>query len=650
MRASELRMDELLHFSPEQGKIFLKDSRVIVFDAAALGMLRKDLIDTLGLDRAKGFLIRYGWSCGFEAAMSIKEQFQWDNEMEWIYAGPTMHTLEGYVLAQPNIIDVNRQKGTWLIDVNWTNSFEAEQHIMHFGHHHEPVCWLLVGYAGGYGTAYLGKKVIYKEVECVGQGDEHCRVVGKTVEEWGEEINSELPYYEVSKISEELEAAHRRIKSQNRILEQAVTVHEQLTQCILQGKGVEDITANLAGLMKCTVILENRELAPQFIFPEKSATEEFLKPYLQIQSSPAFKKASPYYVKQKRPFQLVDAYDDFQIYRLVSPIIVGNELHGFISLLRTGRPFQEFEVITLEHAASVFALAILEEIKIGEVERRLKGDFIDDLISGNFSDSHSIVTRALGLQYDITLPHRVVVLDIHDFTKLVKTFRHNEKKILHFKTELVNTIQSCLDHLGKGMVINKSDNIIMLIQQRKSDNNESVTRQLAEKIINHVSGRFPKVTLTAGIGSSCTELSDYYHSFQSAQKAIEIGKALNKQGQAISLEQFGAHAMLFSAINPNDLYNFATGQLGALLAYDEAYQAEMIPTLQEFLNHRGNIEGTARSMNMSISGLKYRIQRIEEIAGLTLKDSQACFNLQLALNILQLAGKDKIKSQLKTAD
>ena len=644
MRASELNMKELLDFSQEEGKILLKGSRVIVFDTAALGKLRKDLIDTLGMDRAKGFLIRYGWSCGFEAAMSIKEQFQWDNDLEWIYAGPTMHTLEGFVAAEPSVFEIDRQKGTWLLSGTWTNSFEAEQHVLHFGHHHEPACWMLVGYAGGYGSAYLGKKVIYKEITCVGQGDEKCTFIGKTLEEWGEEIAPELPYYEVSKISEELETAHRRIKTQNKILEQAVTVHEQLTQCILQGKGVEDITANLAELLKCTVILENRDLTPQFTFSKQSSDEGLLRPYFNIMSSPSFKKSSKHYLKQKRPFQIVDEYSDFHVFRLVLPIIFGNEMHGFISLLRTGFAFKELETIALEHAASVFAVAILEEIKIAEVERRLKGDFVDDLLTGNFSESKSIINRALGLQYDITLPHRVIILDIHDFTHLVKAFKHNEKKILHFKTELVHTIQSCLDQLGKGMVVNKSDIIIMLVQQTNQDDTEEVISQLAEKIIKHVSNRFPKVTLTVGIGNICLELPDYFHSFQSAQKAIEIGKALEKHGQVISLEQFGAHALLFSAINPKDLYNFTTTQLGSLLAYDETYQAQFIHTLQEFLKHRGNIEATARSMNMSISGLKYRIQRIEEITGQKLKDYQACFNLQLALNILQLAGKHQIKS------
>lgn len=645
MRASELRMEELLKFQPEQGKILLKDSRVIIFDVSALGKLRKDLIDTLGMDRAKGFLIRYGWSCGFQAAMIIKENFQLDNELEWNYAGPIIHTLEGFVHVNADFSNSKRKNGNWLLKGIWTNSFEAEQHVLHYGYHNEPVCWMLVGYAGGYRSACLGKKVIYKEVNCVGKGDDNCTFIGKTLEEWGAEIDSELAYYEVSKISEELEEAHRRITIQNGILERIVTIHEQLAQCILKGNGVEAIAASLAEFMKCTVILEDRHLVPQSTcFPEQTVTKDPLTPYHSIWSNVAFKKAAAFYLRHKRPFQIIDQFSDSQVYRLVSPILVGSELLGFVSLLRSGLSFSELENITLEHAASVFALKILEENKITAVEQRLMGDFVDELLTGIFPDSGSIIKRALRLNYDITLPHRILLLNIDNFSQLINSFAQNEKMILQFKTDVLNTVQSCLERLGKGMVVNKNDNLIMLVQLDKQGSSEKESRELAENIIKQISRHYPKVTLTIGIGSSCKELSDFHSSYLSAQKAVEIGKALKKEGQVISLEQFGTHALLFSALNPSELLNFAINQIGSLITYDEAYQTELLLTLQKFLSHQASTEETSRIMNMSLSGLKYRLHRIEEITGQNPKNFQACLNFQLALNILQLVGKDKLKS------
>lgn len=632
MQVSELRLEELLESQPEQGKVFLKDSRVIIFDVTSLGKLRKDLIDTLGMDRAKGFLMRYGWSCGFEAAMGIKEQFQAGNAWEWLYAGITLHAITGHALVIPS-----GGKDKRIFQAKWFNSFEAEQHVLNFGFHHEPVCWMLVGYVGGYFTACLGTKVVFKEVQCAGQGHDHCLIIGRRIEDWSDEITPELPYYDISKISEELESAHQRIMTQKKILERTANIHERLTQCILNGQGAKDITTTLAQLMNCTVVLEDpHKVVHSTLVPKESATVDLL-------SSPSFRKSSTLYNEQKRPFQITDRFSDsIEVYRLVAPIQVGNRLLGFVSLFRSQLSFNDEEIIALERAASVFALEILKKKEIAEVERRLKGDFIDELLSGNFSDSDSIINRAVGLDYNITLPHRVVVLEIHNFPQLIKSFEQNEKKILQFKTEFANKIETCLERFGKGMVVNRSNKIIILVQLNKPDSPERDTRQLAEYIIQQVSHHFPTVTLSVGIGSICTHLSGFNQSYLSAQKAIEIGKVINKKGQIISLEQFGAHALLFSTLNPTDLYNFAASQIGSLLEYDDTTKTQLIPTLQNFLEQRGNVEATARTMNMSVGGLRYRLQRIEEITGQDLRDYQTCFNLQLALNILQLAGKEKL--------
>lgn len=59
---------EMLEFEP--GKI--KDSdRYLFLNTIAMGTLIRDLISTLGKERAKGFLVRYGWFCGINDAISI---------------------------------------------------------------------------------------------------------------------------------------------------------------------------------------------------------------------------------------------------------------------------------------------------------------------------------------------------------------------------------------------------------------------------------------------------------------------------------------------------------------------------------------------------------------------------------------------------
>mgnify|MGYP000582454719 CR=1 FL=1 len=61
---------------------------------------------------------------------------------------------------------------------------EAEAHMASYGIGNEGVCWMLVGYACGYTSAFMGRPILWRECECRSMGHEKCRVIGKPVEEW----------------------------------------------------------------------------------------------------------------------------------------------------------------------------------------------------------------------------------------------------------------------------------------------------------------------------------------------------------------------------------------------------------------------------------------------------------------------------------
>jgi hypothetical protein len=52
MDPKDLRLFDLLRIDEAQGTIFLHDQRMIVVNAGDLGLLRKELITTIGTDRA----------------------------------------------------------------------------------------------------------------------------------------------------------------------------------------------------------------------------------------------------------------------------------------------------------------------------------------------------------------------------------------------------------------------------------------------------------------------------------------------------------------------------------------------------------------------------------------------------------------------
>lgn len=68
MKAGDLDLRELLRFEPQGGVLQFAGQRALLFDAVALGILRRELIQLLGLSGARGVLTRFGYAHGWRTA------------------------------------------------------------------------------------------------------------------------------------------------------------------------------------------------------------------------------------------------------------------------------------------------------------------------------------------------------------------------------------------------------------------------------------------------------------------------------------------------------------------------------------------------------------------------------------------------------
>ena len=173
-----------IHFCADTGQIWLHEHRMLLVHAEAQAALRKELIDTLGMARARGLLLRMGFASGARDAELAQTRIRTGDDLAAFMTGPQLHALEGIVGVIPLQLEFDRAAGTFNAEFRWINSWEGQSHKRHFGTCSEPVCWTQIGYACGYSTAFMGRPILYKEAECAGMGAEHCHIVGKPAEEW----------------------------------------------------------------------------------------------------------------------------------------------------------------------------------------------------------------------------------------------------------------------------------------------------------------------------------------------------------------------------------------------------------------------------------------------------------------------------------
>lgn len=194
-----------IKFDHIDGKIWLDEQRMLMVHSEIMGSLRHELIRTMGMERARGFLMRFGYQSGMKDAQLVQKLRPDVTTTEAFMIGPQLHCIKGMVRVEPKALKFNIEKGEFYGEFDWFDSYEVETHVSEFGHSNEPVCWMLLGYASGFSSYYMGSKILFKETQCAASGHSHCHIVGKPADEWEDREDLEQCFLPDTIIEELLE-------------------------------------------------------------------------------------------------------------------------------------------------------------------------------------------------------------------------------------------------------------------------------------------------------------------------------------------------------------------------------------------------------------------------------------------------------------
>jgi DNA-binding NtrC family response regulator/predicted hydrocarbon binding protein len=175
---------EQVRFTPDTGRIWVRDQRGVLLTASVYGALRRELIDRLGPAVARELLSRIGYAEGgrdAEAARRLRPDVSY---FDAFAVGPQVHALAGFGWSQVVRLHAEPESGAFAGEFLVHDSLEASVHVDAYGTSPEPVCWMQSGYASGFASAFAGRPILMREVECRGMGHEACRLIGKPLDEW----------------------------------------------------------------------------------------------------------------------------------------------------------------------------------------------------------------------------------------------------------------------------------------------------------------------------------------------------------------------------------------------------------------------------------------------------------------------------------
>ena len=176
---------------------------MLLLHARAFAALRKELLDSLGVQRARGLLVRLGFSSGQrDGEFAVKERRGGMRTEDAFMLGPQLHSIEGVAHVEMVRLEIDLTRKHFFGEFLWESAWECEAHVADLGYGEDPQCWSQIGYASGYTSAFMGRLVLYKEVECHSMGDSRCRIIGQPAEDWNDD--SYVDYFRQHHIAEQL--------------------------------------------------------------------------------------------------------------------------------------------------------------------------------------------------------------------------------------------------------------------------------------------------------------------------------------------------------------------------------------------------------------------------------------------------------------
>ncbi|MEW5921426.1 MAG: helix-turn-helix domain-containing protein [Bacillota bacterium] len=328
--------------------------------------------------------------------------------------------------------------------------------------------------------------------------------------------------------------------------------------------------------------------------------------------------------------------------RLIAPMTMGDSVLGYVSILEdVQHKLGEMESLAIEYAVTVFTLKMMQGRIDDDVDKWIRGDFLDDLICGNYTSPTDIMQRASYLGYNLTEPHQVMFIEIDNNLNQQK-YKGNEHGLSLLKRRVFEVVHKCLEEkIPSSILGTKSEAIVAVLPLCQQG--RSLVRETAEYVKERVRQLEPDITVSIGIGRAGSNIDDIKVSYQEARRAVLIANEFGRKDQVTSYDSLGAYNILFNVRNMEELQKFSDQTLGLLLKYDQEKNNDiLISTLKTYLACSCNYQKTADHLNVHLNTLKYRLQKIQDLANTDLSNPEVRLNFQLALKILEIRNLNEL--------
>lgn len=438
----------------------------------------------------------------------------------------------------------------------------------------------------------------------------------------------------------------RIINAEHWRLKRSLEIHQRFTELVLDGKGVTEICRTLSELLDSAVSVEDASFH-LLAHTGGSKNDAHRRETIARQGTPPRVLYDPQIqqllreVAERRHPMKVPAFPHLGMHRerVLAPILAANQLLGVVSVLDHPRENEELAFMAVEQAAIAMALTLTKEREVSEVEGRLRGEFLDDLVHGTYGDDASAERRARHLGYPLAGRHVLAVVDVDDFRGFMRSRQLTEDAIQAVKREFLRRVSGVIRSGHERALLDaRSDSVVALLPlgtELAPDHTDRLV-SMGHQISDAIAEWRPGFTVSVGLSAAVQAPGGVPTAHREVRAVMDTLARFKRWGQVVAVPELGLTGLL-AGLNDERLVEFAGRHLGTLSEHDRSRNGNLVATLKAYLEE-GEQQAAARRLKIHPNTLRYRLDRVREISGADLDDPETRLNLSVALRVQGLLG------------
>jgi sugar diacid utilization regulator/putative methionine-R-sulfoxide reductase with GAF domain len=417
----------------------------------------------------------------------------------------------------------------------------------------------------------------------------------------------------------------RRLEAQLAEIQLSHDIHERFTKLSLDGAGTPAILEAVGALAGGPAALYSTD---GYRVRGMGHTAESLPARIHVPPPVAHGSAREVRISVGRPARPID----------IVPVRAGADVLGLLGVGLDDRADQladaQGRLRALEHGSTVLALELSKERATAEVERRLRGDLVEEVLAGGLEgdEAERIARQAERLGHRIPGRAWVVVLEPDDDATEASLAAPGRQDRLD--AALVGLIRS---RMPGALTLVRSASAVFLIPDDVAPD-LATAEKLAGQVLAGAAPVMKPGTASVGVGNLANSVGELARSHLEARQALRLTRRAGSRGRVASYRSLGAFRLLLEVQSPDALRRFVQELLGPLLQYAQSRDTPLLETLEALAAARWVRRAAARQLSIHINSMSYRVERIEALTGLSLDDPETRVAISIALRARAMLG------------